>query len=66
MQNELLPKAVELVELSRKDQFVQQAIMRVLSTRGLPSLGAMANEDPEAFEELYDACKTMVEELPWV
>lgn len=66
MNAELLPKAIELIELAKKDQFVNQLVMRCLSERKMTSLGQMAHEHPEVFEDLYDCCKTMVEELPWV
>lgn len=65
-EQELLEKAAWLTEQSQKDKFVRQAIIVALNTRGLMSIGMLANEYPDTFEDLYQACKTMVEELPWV
>ena len=62
---ELLLAAGQLNEWLRNDKFAQQAVMKVLSTRGYASLGEMARTDPAAFVELYEAIETMREELPW-
>lgn len=64
MENDLLPKAAELMEWARSNREVRATIATVLDKRGYPSLGHLVDENPELFEELHDAMKRMLEELP--
>lgn len=65
MSTDRLHEAAELADWARQHTEVQMGILSVTRSRGCTSLGQLAIEHPDAFDELHDAMKTMLEELPW-
>lgn len=64
MSDERLKRAVELVELARQHREVMSGVGSVLKWAECASIGHLANEHPDWFEELYEAMTDMVAQLP--
>ena len=60
-----LLQAVELSDWVRGQSEVRMGVHAVLASRGLATVGLLAVEQPEVFDELFEAMETMMKELPW-
>ena len=53
----------KMMDWRHDDETVKVIILEVLRATGQASLGHLARFDPDAFDELYDECGAMVENV---
>lgn len=59
-----LDNAVTLMGWYRNDKDVRVMVDHTLAARDLPSLGHLAEEQPETFDELFELVEDMYDQLP--
>lgn len=65
MTDERLEKLKQLRLAAEKSIDVRRAMVTATSRLGVQSIGHLAEEQPETFDDLADGLLSMVEELPW-
>lgn len=66
MSDDVLRMTFEIQQWVRDQMGVKEIVAAKLQLTGYGTLSRLAAEKPEVIYDLHEACKTMIEELPWV